>query len=89
MELSPKEQAEQLIKAHETAIAEELLGGEKLFHYTAIQCSLITVNKIMTELPMYKGELNQKWKFWDDVKYELFRLLRHLNAQEIVNEKEK
>ena len=34
-------------------------------------CALITVNEILANTPMYTGNLNPKWKFWNDVKLEL------------------
>lgn len=37
----------------------------------ANQCALIAVNEILKVTPMYIGNLNPLWKFWEDVKNEL------------------
>ena len=39
--------------------------------WQAKKCALITVNEILAAIPMYTGNLNPKWKFWNEVKLEL------------------
>lgn len=34
----------------------------------AKQCALIATNEIIENIPMYTGNLNPKWKYWDDVR---------------------
>ena len=31
-------------------------------------CALITVNEILVNTPMYTGNLNPKWSFWNEVR---------------------
>lgn len=37
----------------------------------AIECAKITVDEIIENTPMYLGNLNPKWSFWQEVKNEL------------------
>lgn len=39
--------------------------------WRAKKCALITVNEILQNLPMYTGNLNPKWSFWNEVRLEL------------------
>ena len=39
--------------------------------WQARKCALITVNEILANTPMYTGNLNPKWSFWNEVKIEL------------------
>ena len=39
--------------------------------WQARKCALIAANEILDNTPMYTGNLNPKWKFWNDVKLEL------------------
>lgn len=40
----------------------------------AKECCLILCDEILKEIPMYTGNLNPKWKFWNDVKEEINKL---------------
>ena len=74
--MTPKEKAKELIRKFETAIVEELLGGDKLYHYTAKQCALIAVEEILN-LPVFwdsttegkEGSGNDA--YWEEVKTEI------------------
>ena len=35
------------------------------------KCALIAANEILENTQMYTGNLNPKWEFWNDVKFEL------------------
>lgn len=39
-----------------------------LSNIEAKQCALIAVDEILKVIPMYTGNLNPKWKFWDEVR---------------------
>lgn len=39
--------------------------------WQARKCALITVNEILADIPMYTGNLNPKWSFWNEVRLEL------------------
>lgn len=43
----------------------------EIIKWNAKRCALVTVEEILNKTPMYKGELNPEWKFWNDVKKEL------------------
>lgn len=40
----------------------------------AKKCALICVEETIAEIPMYTGNLNPKWSFWNDVKQELEKI---------------
>lgn len=40
----------------------------------AVQCSIIAVNEIIQDIPMYLGNLNPKFVYWNEVKKELERM---------------
>jgi hypothetical protein len=39
-DLTPKEQAKSIVKKFMTVIVEEIIASDKIFKYTAIQCSI-------------------------------------------------
>ena len=41
---------------------------------TAKQCALIAVEEILKAVPMYTGNLNPTWEFWNQVKTEIEKL---------------
>ncbi len=41
---------------------------------SAIKHALITIDEVLKEVPMYTGNLNKKWKYWNDVKMEIEKL---------------
>jgi len=45
--MTPKEKAENLIKAHLTAIAEETMDSDGIIKYNAKQCALVSVDEII------------------------------------------
>jgi len=45
--------------------------GEEMKMGRAIQCALYCCNEILKAIPMYTGNLNPTWKFWNAVKAEL------------------
>jgi len=63
--MTPTEKAKQLI--------------EDFQHYTpnfisAKRCAIILAQEVQDNTPMYTGNLNPNWKFWEDVKKELDKL---------------
>ena len=40
----------------------------------AKQCASICVEEILKAIPMYTGNLNPTWKYWNEVKQELLKL---------------
>ena len=63
-------------------IAEELIGKyiefakrdtDLNFMRNAKKCALICCDEIIKEIPMYTGNLNPNWKFWQAVKKELIK----------------
>lgn len=71
--MTPKQKAKQLVErfytakdSHGTIICE--------FNSCAKQCALITVDEILSVIPMYTGNLNPKWKYWQEVKQEIQKL---------------
>ena len=43
-----------------------------------IEMALMTVLEVRSQIPMYTGELNPKWKKWEDARIELMDKLRYL-----------
>ena len=64
-----KAKAKKLIKKFETAIVEELLGGDKIFKYTAKQCALICADEMIE----YCVELDDHFGIsdWQEIKKEI------------------
>lgn len=82
--MTPKEKAEELINKFipHTKVFHEVLGWEEYID-SAKQCALIAVDEILNEIPTeildtYKGEtnfiINERFKFWEQVKAEIERL---------------
>jgi hypothetical protein len=66
-----KEKAEELVDKY------YLLLKESKGYYdlpNAIQCALIAVAEILKETPMYTGNLNPKWVYWNRVMDEIEKL---------------
>lgn len=40
----------------------------------SVKCALICVEEILQAIPMYTGNLNPTWKYWNEVKEELLKL---------------
>lgn len=45
--------------------------GHTISWLNAVNCSIIAVSEIISDTHMYIGNLNPKWKFWNDVLKEL------------------
>jgi hypothetical protein len=71
-----KFKADLLIKKFKTIIVEELSGGDKLFDYSAIQCSLTHVSEMIAEYnDVFKGGVSDQLSFWKQVYSELIQRL--------------
>jgi hypothetical protein len=42
--------------------------------FDAKQCALVCIKEILQVIPMYIGNLNPTWKYWNEVKEELLKL---------------
>ena len=66
---TPEQEAEALIERFYPltwlAVQKEGLDND------AKRCALICCDKIIEEIDMYKGELNPRWEFWNQVKQHL------------------
>jgi hypothetical protein len=70
--LEPKDKAEELIMRFNPMTYTAVHAHKTPYEYQdAIKCAKIAVDEILKEIPMYIGELNPKWKYWNDVKIEL------------------
>lgn len=66
--IEPKEKASELV--------------DKFIHLTPLKewnayaklCAKIAANEVLEATPMYTGNLNPKWKYWDEVKQEIEKL---------------
>ena len=45
--MTEKEKAEELVKKHLTAIAEESMDSDKMMRYSAAQCAIVSVDEII------------------------------------------
>jgi len=48
--------------------------SENEIHETARQFALIAVDEVLKVIPMYVGQLNPKWNYWNEVKQEIEKL---------------
>jgi len=71
--MTPKEKANELI--------EKFLSLNDIFNkpiitdeQDAVKCAIIAVDEILNAIPMYTGNLNQTWKYYNEVKSELEKL---------------
>ncbi len=69
---TPKEKAQSLFAKFQNIESERYPLG--MADDDAYECAKIAVEEIISVIPMYIGNLNPKWKFWDDVKTELNKL---------------
>ena len=54
----------------------ELIQGFYLYTSrinNAIDCAIDCADEVLKAIPMYVGELNPKWKYWNDVKQEILK----------------
>jgi hypothetical protein len=42
-------------------------AGCGLTYYEVVKLSIVMAEKVKENIPMYTGNLNPKWKLWDDV----------------------
>ncbi len=70
--MTPKEKARELINKFWNEATYE--NEEHKPNYTSKQCALICVDEILEVTPMYKGLLNHKWIYWNNVKQEIEKL---------------
>lgn len=69
---TPKEKAISLVQKYRQI--ELLKDFDGMDEELAIECAKIVANEVIKSVPMYVGNLNPQWKFWDDVKNELEKL---------------
>lgn len=65
--MTPKEKAKELVHKYWNS-------QKNMTYKMAIKCALIAVDEIIEEVPMYTGNLNPKWKYWNEVKTEITKL---------------
>jgi len=58
MDITPKEKADNLIR---------MCYGHTITLENAKNLALICATEVIKEIPMYKGELNPRYKFWSEV----------------------
>ena len=66
---TPKEKADAIIKKFWM----KNKNGQDSYG-VAVENAKIAVEEILKVIPMYVGNLNPQWKFWDEVKTELNKL---------------
>ena len=78
--MTPKEKANELIdkfmlySVKKTEISKETMQYEfsyKIKRELAIECAIVAVDEILKAIPMYTGNLNPTWKFYNEVKQQL------------------
>lgn len=79
--MESKEKAQELILEMYSMVAfgfkykfQIIINSDDSHYKTAKQCALVAVDEIIKTTPMYLGNLNPKWKFWNDVKKEINNL---------------
>ena len=69
---TPKDKAVQLFNKYFNLFAVDL--ENTISKYEAAECAKIAVEEIIKVIPMYVGNLNPLWKYWDNVRTELNKL---------------
>lgn len=64
MDLTPEEEAERLIKLFEDHNYHDLVSIRE----DAVSTALIHIKELFKHIPMYLGNLNPEWKYYDNVK---------------------
>ena len=66
-----QEKAIHLVRKFETAIVEELIGGDKTYKYTAKQCAIICVEEIKSEIANNQVDNSKESQshMWDRLNY--------------------
>lgn len=82
--MNVKDKATDLIAKFEPRVYPFLGSGmltnetdDNVIMLNAIAQSIICVDEVLSVIPMYKGDLNPDWKFWNDVKSELKERSEH------------
>lgn len=71
MELTPEEKAKEIRNKFSNQI---VMANASEWSEPSKQCALIAVDEILKAIPMYTGNLNPTWKYWDDVRKEIGKL---------------
>lgn len=77
MELSPKDKAKELIRRFRYGLDEMKPLNKNSPHVDQLlaeKCAIIATEEVLKAIPMYTGNLNPKWKYWNDVKEEIEKL---------------
>ena len=78
--MTPKGKADELIEKflnqpihfpYIDTVDKQCIGSGYMTYYSAIKCAIIAVDEILNAIPMYTGNLNQTWKYYNEVKSEL------------------
>ena len=79
--MTPKEKANELIEKFKpnvycyygSGMLSNTYDDDTAVYYSK-QCAIIAVDEILKAIPMYTGNLNQTWKYYNEVKTELEKL---------------
>ncbi len=78
--MTPKQKAEELIEKYRL-LKIDVYDSENgrysltnMFFDDAKVCAEIAVDEIINDIPMYLGNLNPKWYYWNQVKQELEKM---------------
>lgn len=70
--ITPRQRAQELVIKFGTPI--DTLHSYPMGNETSKQCALICVDEILCVIPMYTGDLNCRWTYWQQVKQEIGKL---------------
>ncbi|MEA1848972.1 hypothetical protein U9K52_08630 [Chryseobacterium sp. MHB01] len=73
-QLIPKDKAKDLFVKHLESIPDSLIQNNEDASMLAKCNALVTVNEVIQDIPMYLGNLNPKYVYWNEVKQELLIL---------------
>ena len=68
--MTPKEKANELIEEYLSLndnFNKPIITDEQ----DAVKCAIVAVDEILKAIPMYTGNLNPTWKFYNEVKQQL------------------
>lgn len=76
--MNPKEKATELIEKFKDMVNPYIGSGmlsnthdDNAILWQSKKCALVVANELLANTPMYEGNLNPRWKFWNDVKSEI------------------
>lgn len=74
--MTPEEKAKELTNNFINNVIWQLEDDTTTFLilHEAKQCALICIDEVLENIPMYTGNLNPKWKFFNDVKEEIKKM---------------